>query len=255
MTTLRVDVDMARLRADLTSEQERLKRVARRVAYELAHRSADAVRAEMQAVFDRPTPYVLRGVYVAPLADENSATVDWRPGSLGAIPTEKILRAQVEGGPRRFKRFEKMLGLPNSHKAVPGRWARLDAYGNISGSQIVSILSALRAFPEVGYTANINRAREAKRYARALRAGREPTSRQTRTYFMVPVGNEEGNLPPGVYRRAPNFGGAPLLIIAFVRDPVYRVRLTPVRVVQEIVARQANEVWNLGLSRQLPFRR
>lgn len=247
---------MSRLKLDLARERDRYIRVGRRVAYELAHRSVDAIKADMRTTFDRPTPWVLNGVYVAPLRDENSATVDWKPGSAGSIPAEKILQAQIEGGRRRPKRFERLLAavgiLPPGYIAVPGANIRLDAYGNVSGAQITQMLSGLQAFGEVGYLANQNRTREAARMARAQAKGKAYKARRApRLFFAIQPGHP--SLPPGIYRKLRH--GGHILLMAFVATHNYRARFAPARIVRETVARQAAEVWNLGLSRQIPFRR
>lgn len=247
--------DVSRLKLDLQREQDRLARVGRRVAYELAHRAVAAIKADMRTTFDRPTPWVLNGVYVAPLHDENSATVDWKPGSAGAIPAEKILRAQIEGGSRRPKRFERVLAaagiLPAGHIAVPGQNMRLDAYGNVSGAQITQILSALRAFGEVGFLANQNRKREEARMARAQAKGKAYKARAPRLFFAIQPGHP--SLPAGIYRKVRQ--GGHIMLMAFVPSHNYRARFAPARIVRQTVAREAAEVWNLGLSRQIPFRR
>lgn len=246
-----VAVDTSRLKLDLNREQDRLTRVARRVVYELAHRAVAEVKAEMPRVFDRPTPWVLNGVYVSPLRSENSATVDWKPGTAGATPASKILRAQIEGGQRNLKRFERLFALRPGYNIVPGKWAELDQYGNIKPSQLVQIISYLRLFNEVGFAANRSQ-RQRNRGAKA---------RARSEYFIRPIGATPAShpgtwhLPPGVYRVAREQGGAPLLVLAFVRAARYRQRFAPARIVRETVARHATEVWNLGLSRQLPFRR
>ena len=246
-----VAVDTNRLKLDLQRERDRLTRVSRRVVYELAHRAVADIKAEMPRVFDRPTPWVINGVYVSPLRSENSATVDWKPGSAGSVPAEKILQAQIQGGGRRLKRFERLFALRPGYNVVPGKWADLDQYGNIKPSQLVQILSFLRLFREVGFTAN--RPRRARNRGRRTRAGAE--------YFIRPIGATQAShpntwhLPPGVYRVARIQGDAPLLVLAFVRAARYRPRFAPARIVRETVSRHATEVWNLGLARQLPFRR
>jgi len=238
-----VRFDTERLKQDLMREQQRVMSASRRAVYELAHRGVAAVKEEMRRVFDRPTPWVLNGAYVAPLREQNSATVAWRPGGGSkAIPAEKILRAQIEGGARRLKRFERLIGLPANRIAVPGKWADLDQYGNIRAGQITKILSSLRLFGEQGYRAN-----RSNRPSRGARRREE--------YFIIRPGSEHAQLWPGIYRVAQDMGGAPLLVIAFVRAAQYRPRFAPARVVAQTVARDAAQVWDLALRRQLPFRR
>jgi hypothetical protein len=238
-----VRFDTERLKQDLMREQQRVMSASRRAVYELAHRGVAAVKEEMRRVFDRPTPWVLNGAYVAPLREQNSATVAWRPGGGSkAIPAEKILRAQIEGGARRLKRFERLIGLPANRIAVPGKWADLDQYGNIRAGQITKILSSLRLFGEQGYRAN-----RSNRPSRGARRREE--------YFIIRPGAEHAQLWPGIYRVAQDMGGAPLLVIAFVRAAQYRPRFAPARIVAQTVARDAAQVWDLALRRQLPFRR
>jgi len=238
-----VRFDTERLKQDLKREQQRVASASRRAVYELAHRGVADVKEEMRRVFDRPTPWVLNGVYVAPLREQNSATVAWKPGGGSkAIPAEKILRAQIEGGARRLKRFERLIGLPANRIAVPGKWADLDQYGNIRAGQITKILSSLRLFGEQGYRAN-----RSNRPSRGARRREE--------YFIIRPGSEHAQLWPGIYRVAQDMGGAPLLVIAFVRAAQYRPRFAPARIVTQTVARDAAQVWDLALRRQLPFRR
>lgn len=235
-----VGFDTTRLRQDLRREQDRVVRVQRRATYELAFRGVEAVKAEMRRVFDRPTPWVLNGMQVVPAP--NGATVEWKPGGGSkSIPAEKILRAQIEGGPRRLKRFERLIGLPPNRIAVPGKWAELDAYGNIKAGQLVKILSELRLFGESGYIAN--------------RRNRSRGTRRRENYFIIRPGSEHERLWPGIYRIANEVGGAPLLVIAFVRAANYRARFAPARVIRETVQTEARAVWDLALRGQLPFRR
>lgn len=238
-----VALDTSRLRQDLEREKQRIRNAARRTAYELAHRGVADVQEEMRRVFDRPTPWVIRGVYVAPVRSEDSATVAWRPGGGSkAIPTERILRAQIEGGPRDLKAFERRIGLPSNRIAVPAKWADIDGYGNMNRGQLVKILSYFRRFGDSGSSMN-----------RTNRPGRGRRRREE--YFMVPVGSEHRTLSPGVYRVAHEMGGAPLMVIAFVRAANYRARFAPADVVRRTVQRDAAAVWNLALQRQLTFRR
>lgn len=243
--------DTAGLRQDLEREQKRLARVARRVVNAAAYGALDDVRAEMERKFDRPTPWVMRGPYVVPARDGDQfagveARVAWREFGGKGVPAEKSLRAQIEGGPRALKGFERLIGLPSNRVAVPGKWAPLDAYGNIPGSFIVQVLSDLRLFGEVGFTANRVSRREAKR-----RPGFKPRASR---FFIIRPGAEDRQLPPGIYRVAREMGSAPLLVIAFVRAANYRARFAPGRIVSESVSSNIAALWEQGLAGRLPFR-
>lgn len=242
---LEFTADTGRLRQDMAREQARLARVTRRVLNAAAYQALDDVREDMRKKFDRPTPYVLRGPYVVPARDGDQfsgveARVAWREFGGKSIAAEKILAAQIEGGPRRLKRFERAIGLPSNRVAVPGKWAPLDQYGNVPAGFIVQVLSALRLFGEQGFRAN-------RREGAKLRKGQSE-------FFMIRPGAEHRSLQPGIYRVAREMGGAPLLVIAFVRAANYRARFAPGRVVAESVNANISRLWEQGLAGSLPFR-
>jgi hypothetical protein len=252
--------DITRLRLDMERERARLARVTRRVVNAAAYGALDDVRAEMNKVFDRPTPWVINGPYVVPARDGDQfngteARVAWREFGGKGVPAEKILNAQIEGGQRRLKKFERLIGLPPNRVAVPGKWAPIDAYGNLSGPFIVQVLSDLRLFGETGYIANRVSKRDAKR-----RPGARPRAAR---FFIIRPGSEDRQLPPGIYRNTrgtglygagSNGGKAPLLVIAFVRAANYRARFAPARVVAESVNANLPRLWEQGLAGSLPFR-
>jgi hypothetical protein len=109
-----------------------------------------AQRAEMRDVFDRPSPYTLGAVYVKGAgADKLEARVGIAdsPGGRGRAAI-KYLRWQISGGQRTPKAYERALmragALPDDMRTVPGKYARLDAFGNIKAGQLRQILSQLR---------------------------------------------------------------------------------------------------------------
>lgn len=109
-----------------------------------------AQRAEMRDVFDRPSPYTLGAVFVdRARADKLEARVGIAdsPGGRGRAAI-KYLRWQMSGGQRTPKAYERALmragALPDDMRTVPGKFARLDAFGNISAGQLRQILSQLR---------------------------------------------------------------------------------------------------------------
>lgn len=241
---IQVQADTATLRAELDNEKKRLARVMRRVVNAAAYGALDDVRQELRSKLDRPTPFVLRGPYVVPARDGDAfggteARVAWR--EFGAVVSaEKVLNAQIEGGPRRLKRFERAIGLPANRMAVPGQWAPLDAFGNIPGPFIVQVLSALRLFGESGFRAN-------RREGARLRRGQSE-------FFMIRPGAEDRRFAPGIYRVARERGGAPLLVIAFVRAAQYRQRIAPGQTVARHVNQNIATLWQQGLTGSLPFR-
>lgn len=233
----RATVDAARRRvADLPKQVRFAASVAANAALGKAR---TAIQQRMPQVFDRPTPYVVRGASTI----ENT-TRDKLTGAIslattatdaGNLPPGKPLLAEVKGGARRLKRSELLLQragvLPSGYLTVPGRGARVDAYGNMQRGQILEILAWFRAHTvrqtkhgkRNSWRDNITDAGAArKRLGTRNRAGYE--------YFAVGAGDRRG-LKPGIYRRqlAGRFmgpvGQRPVLVLLFVRRAQYTQRL------------------------------
>ena len=150
------------LQADLKDFSERRLRAA--VATAMT-RTAVAVRREMQsqmaADLDRPNPYTTRNLRYTPAnAKSLEATVGfdivanqdmylnvtgYTNMGRAQTPVGKYMHDQIEGGPRRNKRFELALQrvgvLTPGWFAMPGECAKMDAYGNQSPGEIRQILS------------------------------------------------------------------------------------------------------------------
>lgn len=169
-----------------------------------------ALRSEMTQVFDRPTPWALGGLKFKEATEDKPLVRIWLDefGDKG-IPAARFLQAEIEGGPRRRKRFERALieagKMPPTAYAVPGRQAPIDAYGNVPGSFIVRVLSDLQAFGEQGYRAN--------------RRGKRRGVRKTNYFFIPRPGSGK---PPGVYWHMPN--GLLGIVFLFVSQAAYRKR-------------------------------
>ncbi len=102
----------------------------------------------MRRVFSNPTPYALNSLFVKPARKENlSARVMVKDTASRGVVPEKFLFPEVAGGGRNEKGFEKALRyggwLKNGERAIPGDDLPLDAYGNVSGPTIRSILATL----------------------------------------------------------------------------------------------------------------
>ena len=120
-----------------------------------ASKLRDRQYSEMHHVFDRPTPYTLRGLRVKPAKKTDlTAWVGFKEA--WALRAAKYMPTQVEGGTRKLKAYEKAIqqrvimrpwnkAYPAGTYFIPGRGARLDAYGNMSSGQINQILSDLQA--------------------------------------------------------------------------------------------------------------
>ena len=151
-----------------------------------------ALRSEMREVFDRPTPWALQAVQINKATLQRPVLRIWiNEDPNKGIPGSDFLAAEIDGGPRKAKRFERALQarglMPMGWFAVPGRQAPLDAYGNVPGPFIVRMLSDLQAFGEMGYRAN--------------RKGPRRGARKTNYFFVPPKGS---HLRPGIYWHMPN---------------------------------------------------
>lgn len=109
----------------------------------------EAEQREMRDVFDRPTPYTLGSLFVQPATlVRPEAKVGVKDDGGGSRSAVKWLRWQVLGGLRTPTALERRLmaagAMRNDQRAVPGQFARRDAYGNISTGQIRQMLSQLR---------------------------------------------------------------------------------------------------------------
>ena len=203
--------------------------------------AAPEVQTLMSRTFDRPTPYTLKSVSIDKARPGQAFARLWfKPfGGKGNAPSS-FLAPQVLGGPRSTKRFERALlqagVMPAGTQAVPGKGARLDAYGNMSAGQIVQIISYFKAFPETGYRANIT---DAKRE----RIKRGTKNKYGREYFIswgrkMRFGRQS-HLAAGVWERVNTpFGSAISPILMFVRPATYQRRLPLRETVERFVRRE-----------------
>ena len=166
-------------------------------------RTAKAVMDEQQRLLpgelDRPKPGTVRAMRTTKATRDNlTATVEFKKRGEG-VPAAEFIGHNVSGGRRGMKRSEIMLRqagiLPDGLYTIPGKEAKLDAYGNMSRGQIVSILSYFRTFGATPLnTRRMNmtdktRARMTKRRA---------------DYFVVPVHDRKAKLYPGIWKRNPD---------------------------------------------------
>jgi hypothetical protein len=198
-------------------------------AYALTQTAKQAqtdIKQEMMRVFDRPKPYTLNGTFVIP-AQKNKlfAVVKLKDGLPGPNNQDGIrgtpdqyLRAQVKGGQRKPKAFEKLLinrGLmPPGMYAIPTNAAPRDPFGNVSAGYFNRIMSQLRIATDP--------------LSNATPASKKRRRTRTAGYFVAyPGRTQTKHLTPGIYERiGTGFGGAIRPIFIYTDSaPTYRTRL------------------------------
>jgi len=181
--------DMSRLAAKLDAAQKRQVPFATALALTRVAQAAreEMIRVAMPQAFDRPTPYTLRSTFVdRARKDRLYARVLLR----GTRAESSYLRAQVDGGKRALKSYERKLLsaglLPAGFVTIPGAGAKLNAYGNIPGGRLMQMLSDLKiAEGWAGATQN-----------RSAATTKRKRGRGGNRYFVARQG---GHLAPGVY--------------------------------------------------------
>jgi len=160
-----------------------------------------ALSAEMNNIFDRPTPYTLRAFeYHAATKEKLEARVWLRetaggPGSrrTSTQPPSVWLQPQIFGGPRRDKGSERQLRkdglLPIGKYVVPGKGAQLDQYGNIKRGDVTKALAGVR--------------------------------KKSKRYFVM----YRDKKPIGIGQRTSRGKGGMSVLLAFVDKPTYSRRL------------------------------
>jgi len=176
------------------------------------------IKEEIPRAFDRPTPFTINSTYVQPATKQRRyAMVYIKEAEKGRVAPIRFLQPEIYGGPRGRKSFEKRLidagRMPPGTYVVPARGAKLDQYGNFPGSELVRVLSDLRAH----FDTTQNRGRKRRR-------GKPPQS-----YFSTwPPSPKTQHLKPGIYLRTTfrGLGGTAIKpVLMFVRSVSYRKRL------------------------------
>lgn len=247
-----LDTAIARLRG-LSEKKIKVATVA--ALNDAARAGYEEAGKEMARVFDKPTRWVLGGVrYVKARPDKLSASIDFdRWGNKAGVSVADVLRAEIEGGRRRYKRHEVALQragiLPDGMYIVPGEAAQRDAYGNMKASQIVQIISWFRAFGEQGYKANMDTKGRA-------RLGRDKVRTGQRGFQYFALQKPYGKLLPGIYQRVSlgNWGSAVKPVMLFVRSPVYRKRFDFYGVAEKAARAQFDRSFSFWLDKLLAER-
>ncbi len=188
---------------------------------------------EIDRVFDRPTPYTQRSLFMRGASVAKLEAMVWLKDEStgGGTPATKYLLPQIEGGRRGLKGFEARLVrqgiMAPTERAVPGAGAVIDRYGNMSRGQIVKILSQLgnRAFSGDYSVATNSKRSRAKRAQEAYFVSTGAGGTITIVNGEMRKGNgRTGHLARGIWVRR-NFGAwgsAIKPVLLFVRSVSYR---------------------------------
>ncbi|SEJ57754.1 hypothetical protein SAMN05216201_11164 [Pseudomonas linyingensis] len=224
---------LERLRQSLDLDELLAKDFGPRAVVDAINHTAFAVRkvlqSEMTEVFDRPTPWTLKSLQVKQAKVGSGKTVedaaiyvsDYAASKDNA--PEAWLKSEVYGGPRRSKRLEEALRyygiLPPGHMVMPGKGARLDAYGNFSKGHMSQLLSGLGAAEmKAGLTAN------ASENKRSLVKG------NAKAFFVI----RRGKTAIGIAERR---GKTMELVLVFIRKTDYTQRFRFHEIVEKIANR------------------
>lgn len=247
MIEIRVDADIRAATRALNDVQRNQIPFAASLAINATAKAVQAaLTQETRAKLDRPKPYTLRGTFATRSTKRDlTATVGLKSRREPHAAVSEYLAANVAGGERELKRSELLLRragiLPAGKQTRPGSGAKLDAFGNMRGSEYVSILSYFRAFGGVAKSGA--RAGDVSRSA-AINRGKKP--RRPVELFVVPEG--QPGLATGVWRRA---GKTIEPVLIFIDAPSYKPRYEFKKVTNEAVRRNFAAEMDKALARAL----
>ncbi len=228
------DLDKLAERLDRLHQSRQIPFAAALAVTDVAYKARDEVRVKLASAFDRPVPLTRRAHFAQFAGGARRASKDAPWATVGVVsevskgtPPARYLEAELAGGARKLKPYERQLQragvLKDGWYTVAARGAPLDRFGNISGPIINAALSYLRVSSD----------RFQNRAVGKVKA-------KLRQFFVVfPDQGALSNgrkLPPGIYMRTP--GGGFRSFVVFVRGaPNYGVRLNVKRIVQMAVRR------------------
>ncbi|WP_099484428.1 hypothetical protein [Stenotrophomonas maltophilia] len=218
MAQIKIGVDpedmLGRQLSDL--ERNQLPYAASQAANKVAYEIRERWKVQAGRVFDRPTPLTTNAaLYRKATKDKPYAEIYIRDEAFKGTPPAKYLLAEVEGGQRRRKGFERLLQsrglLSPTQYAVMGRGAQANQFGNVPAGQVTKILSQLGAQRDL-YQNESNVSRKRRRGKRNNRDGE---------YFVIT--KRRGVLRPGIYERIGRGSGVRSIFI-FTNTAAYTPR-------------------------------
>jgi hypothetical protein len=225
-----------------------------------AKHAQKAMYDEFRQQFDRPTPTVMKSLFVDPAKkDTLAARMYLKDRALGGKNTRsmsEILAHHFVGGGRQHKQLEDVLRsygyLDAGDMIVPGAAAKMDRYGNMNRGQITQILSQI-GLVRGGFDSSPTSSRRSKRnVARAgviFWSGGPMSSRRKLVDKASGIaygttGTGATNLPKGAWMRAGR-SVKPLWIV--VKGTSYRRRFDFMRTGQAAVDRHFGNEFEAAL--------
>ena len=211
-----VDPDNAFGRQLTELEQSQLPFAASQAANKVAYEIRERWKRQAPRVFDRPTPLTTNAAqYRKATKPQPYAEIYIRDETFKGTPPAKYLLAEVEGGQRRRKGFERLLQsrglLSPTQFAVMGQGAQANQFGNVPAGQVTKILSQLGAQRD-SHQNQTNVSRKRRRGKKNNRDGE---------YFVIT--KRRGVLRPGIYERIGRGSGVRSIFI-FTNTAAYSPR-------------------------------
>ncbi len=225
---IQIRVDSRQVETLLSGMKSQLPFAAAKMLTAVAGDVQRHITNRLPQVFDRPTPFTQRGVFVQRAEKSTLKAEVYFPESQpsqGKATREYIRPGAMGASARNQKKTEFLLTragwLPAGWVTTPGRFimdGKLDGYGNMPGSYYKQIIRNL----QIKY--NGIKPIPAASQRRAARMGVE------NEFFAVSPGANRlakggGWLPPGVYKRTGPGGHKVLQYLKFVRKASYKMRL------------------------------
>ena len=221
------------LKKQLEKTQKRFNFAAAISLTKTAKLAQKEVINQMPKVFDRPTPWTLRGTYIQPAKPTNLETKvafkDDRAiptlGGKGGTAAANYIKWQVEGGTRQQKGIERKLlalGILGKDEAVvPGDAVRLNRYGNMTRASLSKIIAQVAAARGQGISEGY---------------GQATTQVGKKKYFYDP------NIRPrAIYERYGRKGAKIRPVLFIIKRPTYKKRLDFDRIVLKTFDRELDD--------------
>lgn len=193
----------------------------------------DAWRENIATVFSDPTQLTLNAVLYKK-ANKQTLTGELflRNVASNGTPPSRYLLPEVEGGRRDEKPVEHLLrenGIIGSNEfLIPAKGFPLDAFGNVPGSVITTMLADLQSLRDV--SARSTPASRGKR-SRAKKVAKRAVYFESAPNLSASQGKHQP-LPRGIFQRTRFVGGSAVrMVFAIVEGaPVYRKRFEAVAI-------------------------